>query len=233
MALDRVHHPGGSAQVDVVARDVRDEPADRLSPERVAVGMAVVAAAPVTDDVQDTGAPVPGELLELVPEHEVQRVARAVDEREVAGVRGQRLEERAERRDPDPAGDERHLRPGPSRAGEDAVRAFDEDPRADRDRGEADGVIAQRLDRDPEPAAVGRRAERERVAAPPAVAGQEAEHEVLAGADGQLVEVAARDVDRDDARPSGTTADTRSRWRHEVSAGCPKRNVSTSAAVST
>src|SRR6476620_9597996 len=65
MALDRVHHPGGPAQVDVVARDVRDEPADRLSPERVDVGVPVVASAPVTDDVQDTGAPVPGELLDL------------------------------------------------------------------------------------------------------------------------------------------------------------------------
>ena len=45
----------------------------------------------------------------------------------------------------------------------------------------------------------GRRRDRERVRPPPAVAGQEPPHEVLAGADRQLVEVASGHVDREDA----------------------------------
>ena len=73
------------------------------------------AAAAVTDDVRDTGAAVPGELLELVAEHEVERVARAVDEREVAGVRRAATPAARAAARSDPAGDQRHLRPGPSR----------------------------------------------------------------------------------------------------------------------
>ena len=64
---------------------------------------------------------------------------------------------------------------------------------------EAVRVVAEILDRDPQPRAVGRGRDRERMAPPPTVPGEEPADEVLPGTDREPVEVATGQVDRHDA----------------------------------
>ena len=112
---------------------------------------------------------------------------------------GQLLEQRAERCDPDPAGDQQDARPRPPRAGQRAVRTLDVDPRAERNVLEPGGVVPEVLDRQAQPIPVGGGRDREWMGAPPAVAGQEPTDQVLARSDRQPVEVASGQVDRDDS----------------------------------
>ena len=114
-------------------------------------------------------------------------------------VPGRHLEQRPERGDADPTGDEQHPRAGPPSAGERAVRTFEVHRRADRELLEPVRVVAQILDRDPQPDAVGRGRDRERMTAPPTAPGEEATDEVLARTDRQPVEIATGQVDRHDA----------------------------------
>ena len=177
--LDALHHRDRAAQVDVAVPDVGDEPLDRCGVERVA-GRPVSPS----DEVLDLRPAGAGQRLELVAEDDLAGVADPVEEGQVAALGGERLEQGAQRRDPDPARDQEDLRAGPPRAGQDAIRAFDEDARPDRDTLQRLRPVAELLDRDPQPRAVRRRRDREGVRSPPAVAGQEAPDEVLAGADG-------------------------------------------------
>ena len=79
----------------------------------------------------DGGAAQAGQRVELVPEDDVALVARPVDDGQVPARRRQVLEERPQRRDADPAGDEQGPAGASAGAGQHPVRALDEDARAE------------------------------------------------------------------------------------------------------
>ena len=91
-------------------------------------GPAVVA-----EHVVDLDPAPQRELLQLGAQDHVVLARRAVDERDVAGIARQVLEQRADRRDADPARDQRDPRPPPRRRGERAVRAVEDHARAGPD----------------------------------------------------------------------------------------------------
>ena len=89
--------------------------------------------------------------------------------------------------------------PRPTRAGQDAVGTLDEDARPDRHALEGPDQSPSSLIVIRSQAPLGADEIENGMGAPPAVAGQEPPHEVLAGPDRELVEVAPGDVDREDA----------------------------------
>ena len=109
------------------------------------------------------------------------------------------LQQRPDRRDPDPAGDQRDPRAAADRGRERAERALGDHARPGRDGAQRRGVVAEPLHGDPQAAAVGRRRQRERMRLPPAVAGEEAPGEELAGLRAQRPQAPAADLHRHDA----------------------------------
>ena len=181
-----VRHLRRAADVDVAQRDVGHEPLQVLGGQQLGgPGPAVVA-----EHVVDLDAAPLRELLELHAQDHVVLAHRPVDERDVAGVAGQVLQQRADRRDADAARDQRDPRAPPRGGGEGAVRPVEDHPRAGRDRAQPE--VADLLDRDPQPPPVGRGGERVRVRLPPVLAGQEAPGEELAGARLQLARAGRR-----------------------------------------
>src|SRR5664280_2098733 len=150
-------------------------------------------------DVVDGRATQLGELVQLVAEHDILGAARPVDEGQVSPSRRQFLEQRPQRRDADAASDQKDSCLGPPGTGEDAIWPFDEDDGADPDFLELARVVAEILHGEAEVATVGRCRDRERVGTIPAVDGQEPQTEPLPSPDGETIQVAAGEVDRDDA----------------------------------
>src|SRR5260221_14582108 len=101
--------------------------------EALATGRGVIAYDVMHVDVHG---------IQLTPEDDVGVREGAVDNDDVAL---RLLHERAHWRDADPAGDEEELFPPARPLGEDSERAFGDYSRADRNRAEPGGVIAQRL----------------------------------------------------------------------------------------
>ena len=112
-----LHHPGRAAQVHVVIRDVRDEPAEALRIERISGSRPARAK-----QVVDTGAPRSGKRLDLLAEDDVGLVADPVQQGHVAVPGRQGLEQGAQRRDADAAGEQEDLGPAASGARQDTVR---------------------------------------------------------------------------------------------------------------
>ena len=134
-----------------------------------------------------------GDPVQLVLQHDVGRMGRAVDQRDVAGGAGQRLEQRPQRRDPDPAGEQQHLAAGAPSGGERAVRALGEDPGAGLQCTQAGAVVAGDLDGDAQPVRTRCGADSEYgLAGPPQIAGEEPPAEELARLGPQLVQVLGR-----------------------------------------
>src|SRR4051794_9816583 len=187
------HHPGRAAQVDLARGDVRDHRRDGLRAERIR-GERLSR----TDEIPDDDRPALGDRLDLAAEDEIGRRAGAIQQRDPRGRR-HGFEDRPERRDADPSGDEEDVPRGPAIGGEVAIGPFDDDPRPDLEAVEARRVVTQGLDREAHPPAVRLRRDRVRMGAPPA-GGQEPNDEVLACPDLEPIEVLTRQVDRDDAR---------------------------------
>ncbi len=95
-----------------------------------------------------------GERLELVAEGELARRRHPVEQRDIAGRRRQRLQQRTQRCDADAAGDERDPPSGPPVGGEGAVRAFREHSRPPPYVLQLVGVVAQVLHGDAQVPAV-------------------------------------------------------------------------------
>ena len=117
--------------------------------------------------------------------------------RSIRTVRGQVVEQRADRRDADAAGDEHDALGVPRVGREHAVRALGDDARAGAQPGERAAVVAEVLDRDAEVARVGAGRQRVGVGVPPHLRREEAPAEELPAADAQRVEVASADPDAD------------------------------------
>src|SRR5487761_584538 len=101
------------AQVDVVVDEPGDAPAQLPAAQRVVAKLGAAAG----------GEPglwraAGGDLLELAAEHGVAQAANPVDQGEVTGRGGQRLEQRAQRGDADTPGDQQHLAAAARRPGE-------------------------------------------------------------------------------------------------------------------
>src|SRR5512140_2943923 len=105
---DPLDHRDGTADVAIAPGDVRDQRVERPGVERV---VRELRRSPAPDEVVDDGAAGPGQDVKLLAEDDVLLGARAVDQRQVAGLRRERLEERPEGCDADAAGDERDLAP--------------------------------------------------------------------------------------------------------------------------
>src|SRR4051812_28904761 len=87
----------------------------------------------------------------------------------------------------------------PAEAREGAIRSLRHDARSALDALDPARIVAAVLDGDAQVLTVWRGRQRERMRAPPAATAQEAPDEVLARKRGELVEVPAGDVQRDDA----------------------------------
>ena len=70
------------------------------------------------------------EVIQLVREDDVAPISCPIQERDLFATGGKLLEQGAQRRDSDPAGDEQHSLTRPSRSGEDAIRSLDGYPRS-------------------------------------------------------------------------------------------------------
>ena len=219
--MRRLGHRRRAADVDVARRDVghqREQALGREAARRSRSAPPRRAGSPARRARRAGSRPLP---------------QRAVDDGDVAGPAGHVLEQRADRRDPDAAGDQRHPRAPPRRRGEGAERPLGDHARAGRDRAQRARVVAEPLDGDPQPAAVGRRRERERVRLPPAVARQEAPREELPGARLQRPEPAALDLDRGDAGASSSTRATRRSCQTLRTSGTPRRKMTSAPSVAT
>ena len=139
----------------------------------------------VADEVLDPGSAVGGDPVEFVGEDDVGARGDAVEDYEVAV---HPFEQRPHGRDPDPARDQEGLGRRAAWPGEDPEGALGDDARADRDRPESRGVVAEALDGDPERVAAGRLRERERVLRLPEASREEAPEEELTGLGAEPVE---------------------------------------------
>ena len=102
----------------------------------------------------DGRAAKPGQLVDLVLENHVLGPARPVDEGEVAARCRQLFQKGSQWSDTDAARDQEDPRLGPSRAGQGAVRALDEDRGSDGHPLQLARVVAEFLDREPQELAV-------------------------------------------------------------------------------
>ena len=117
--------------------------------------------------------------LELAGEQRLGGVALQQD-RLARGV-VQPLGQRPQRGDADAGADQHHLAPGAGPAAEPPVRALDQHPGARPQVAPAGAAVAERLDGDPQAAAVGRGGQRVRVGAGPARPAEEPQVEELPG----------------------------------------------------
>jgi hypothetical protein len=154
------------------------------------VGVALLAV--VAGDHMHLGC----EAFELIEEDRLVLGDDAVHDNRVAG---QLLEQRADRGDADPAGDQERLRPPGSGGGERGERAFGDQPGPGLDVADGRGEVAQLLHGDPHGAVGGRCRERERVRLRPPTRGEEASEKELAGAGPNALQIPSGDLERDDA----------------------------------
>src|SRR6266540_5108643 len=101
---------------------------------------------------------------------------------------GQILKKRADWRDTNATGDQQGGRATSVHAGERTVRALNEHPGTGLDAEQPGAALAERLCRQPQRLPVRRRGQRERVALPPTIPGEESPQEELPGPRRQLVE---------------------------------------------
>ena len=121
-----------------------------------------------------------------------------IEDSNIEAVGRHLLRQGPDRRDADSAGDEQDLRILRS-FDELAERAVDQDRSAGLQGVDVAGEVADVLDRDSQAPPVGDRRDRERVCLPPALAIDETPDRELARLGLELVQVAAGDVDREDA----------------------------------
>src|ERR1700726_2356673 len=146
----------------------------------------------------DRPATVTDQFLEFVAENNVFPGAGPVDQGDGILLCRDLLDQRPQRRDPDAARDQEHLRAPLFLGREESVWSLDRDARAWVKSLQPAAVVAHALDGQTEELVVERRRERERVRPPPAIASQEAPAEILTGARLELVEVAPGHVKRHD-----------------------------------
>ena len=105
-----------------------------------------------------------GDLRQLAPQRQVLRAVGPVEQGQVAGRAGQRLEQGPHRRDADAAGDQQHLAAAAPGGGQRPVRALGPHPGARAPVAQGRAVVADRLDGDPQQVGAGRGRQRVRVA---------------------------------------------------------------------
>src|SRR6185437_10114516 len=142
----------------------------RNQPEKLALAQAHLVA--TADQLVQLAAPLPDQFTYLLPEHEIFFAGCPQYDDRCAGPR-QVLQQRPQRRDSDPGGNENRPRLLQGMLGEGAVGSLDRDPRAGPQPGQGSGVITDALDREPKVRCPGQGRDRIRVRLPPEVPGQE------------------------------------------------------------
>lgn len=140
------------------------------------------------------------ERLDLLGERDRLRRCAAQEHDRRAGL-GEVLEQGPNGRRADPGGDRENTAAGRALGREGAVGALDRDPGSSRQAGEREAVVAEVLDRDAQPVAVGQAGHRVRVSLPPQPADQKAPLQELPARQREAIKPPAAQHDRDDTRP--------------------------------
>src|SRR5437016_8335503 len=158
--LEELGHRRRPADVDLALGDVGNELTQMTRRQQP----PTLARRVIAHHEQERDAALVREALELFTEDEIGFADDAVDDDHVAG---HVFHQGADRRDPDPAGDQNDLLASPRGLGEDAERPFRDDSGPGTDLADAARKVAERLDGDPERPSVRRLGQRERMRRPP------------------------------------------------------------------